>query len=145
MHIQTNSTQLFKLCGSSGILTAMVASFCAAGLAISLYAGITVSSRVFLASCIIVVFGVATCWVLFHKTEITLNRASDTVTVSKRMQHRTDSFDMPLSQVAQADVDIQTKQAKGQNTEQNSRIPVWPIMAVRHIHRWQPQFRSVDK
>ncbi|PRY83563.1 hypothetical protein [Donghicola tyrosinivorans] len=114
MHIQTNSTQLFKLCGSSGILTAMVASFCAAGFAISLYAGITVSSRVFLASCIIVVFGVATCWVLFQKTEITLNRASDTVTVSKRMLHGTDSFDMPLSQVAQADVDIQRKQAKGQ-------------------------------
>ena len=34
--------------------------------------------------------------------------------VSKQMLHGTDSFDMPLSQVVQADVDIQSRHSNGQ-------------------------------
>ncbi|MCI5041092.1 MAG: hypothetical protein MRY81_15585 [Donghicola eburneus] len=113
MNIHTNSCQLFRLHGSSGFATALIATIFVFAFGISVYAGIKLSPRFYIASATILVFGTATCWVLFHQTEVTLDRGANSASVSKRMLHGAHRYDVSLSDIRQADVDIRQGKNKG--------------------------------
>lgn len=113
MNIHSNSCQHFRLHGSSGFATAMIATIFVFAFAISIYAGIKLTPRFFIASATILVFGIAVCWVIFHHTEVTLDRAANTASVSKRMLHGAHNYDVSLADIRQADVDIRQGKTKG--------------------------------
>lgn len=113
MDIQRNERQIMVLRGSSAFASALVLVIFVTLLVTSLYAGFTISHRAFIASILIGVSGVAVCWVLFHRTVVELDRRKNTVSVSKQMLHGMQSYDLSLSEVKQADVDMRRSQSNG--------------------------------
>lgn len=113
MDIQRNERQILVLRGSSAFATALVFVIFGTLLVTSLYAGFAISPRAFIAALLICVSGVAVCWVLFHRTVVELDRKNNMVSVSKQMLHGKQSYDLPLSEVKQADVDMRRSQSSG--------------------------------